>query len=120
MRLVVSFLLCGLLFLDALVFSRAQKAALAGQVSTQPDVATKAARCPSTMTDHSQNEGRGTTRGRVGAQAASHPGGEYCLEVKRDPTALKECMTSSLREKGWSPLPGELPERLSFWKRVEP
>src|SRR4051812_7714054 len=121
MRLVVSFLFCGLLFLNPLVFSQAQKTARAGQVSPQPDhVARKAASCPSAMTGQSRNEGRGTTRGRVGAEAASQPGGEYCLEVKGDPPALKECATSSLQEKGWSPLPAELPGRLSFWKRVEP
>ena len=37
MRLVVSFLFCGLLFLNPLVFSQAQKTARAGQVSPQPD-----------------------------------------------------------------------------------
>jgi hypothetical protein len=121
MRLVVSFLLCGVLFLDALVCSRAQQATGARQISPQHDhPVRKAASCPSTTTGQSRDEGRGTTGDGVRAQAASQPGGEYCLEVKGDPAALKKCVTSSLQEKGWSPSPAKLSEHLSFWKRVEP
>src|SRR6516164_8588511 len=85
--------------------------AVASQVSPQPNpMAMKAVPCSRAGASQSGNEGRGAAQPR--AQAASQPEDGYCLDIKGDATEVKQCAAPVLQEKGWSPLPPQLPDRL--------
>ena len=83
----------------------------ASQALPQPNpIAKKAAPCSRVSAGQSGDEDL----------RPAQPDDGYCIDIKGDLIEVKEFVASALQEKGWSPLPPHLPDRLSLSKRVEP
>jgi hypothetical protein len=112
----------GVVLLTLLVAAQAQQREV-GQAPTQPDQGEKERKvrpCSTGISSQPPDAAERSAPAGAGAQGAQQPDDSYCVEIKRDPAELKQCLTSVLQQKGWSPLPPELPDRLSLGRQVDP
>jgi hypothetical protein len=119
---VIHLLFGGVVLLTLLVHAQAQQRGV-GQAPTQPgqgEKEKKARRCSSGISNQSPEAAEGSAPAGAAARSAQQPDDSYCVEIKGDPAELKQCLTTVLQEKGWSPLPPELPDRLSLGRQVDP
>jgi hypothetical protein len=117
---LIHLLLGGVVLLSPLVHGQVQQSEV-GQAPRQPGQGEKEKKvrpCSSGTSSQSPDTAQRSPGAR--AQGAQQPDDSYCVEIKGDPAELKQCLTSVLQEKGWSPLPPELPDRLSLGRQVDP